>query len=172
MNEEILEYIYRKYRKLVLDTAYSVLKDFYLAQDVCQEVFIKLSSKKIKLAEKPDQMKRFLIAVTYHRAIDYYRSIHAHGEVCLDDAESLVMNSDIEDKIDFEIFMAEMFKGLKEKNEEWHQIVLRVGFYDEPAEIVARNLGISINLLRTKYHRAKKWIRIHYESEYEFFKDT
>lgn len=171
MEDEKFECVYNKYKNLVMDTAYEVLKDYYLAQDVCQEVFIKLPEERMILLDSPGEMKRYLRAVAYHRAIDHYRMIKRRSEVSLYTEENLIMDLDVDEKMDTDTFTMVLFRDLEEKKPEWHYIIIHLGLYDEPAEKVARDMGISIELLRVKYHRAKKWICKNYGSEYYYLKE-
>lgn len=162
--------IYNKYKNLVMDTAYEVLKDYHLAQDVCQEVFFKMSEDRLVTMTVPNEMKRYLRAVAYHRAIDYYRQMKRRSEISLYEENDIVTEMSIEERLDKNDFAKTLFNELEKKNSEWYHIVIHIGLYDEPAEKVARDMGISIGLLRTKYHRAKEWIRKNYKSEYDYFK--
>lgn len=170
MEDEKFESVYLKYKNLVMDTACEVLKDYYLAQDVCQEVFLKLTPERLKLAETPTEMKRYLRTVAYHRAIDYYRKIKKRSEISLYENLDMTFEIDVDEKMDRTSFTTVLFHELEEKKPEWHYIVIHLGLYDESPEKVARDMGISINLLRTKYHRAKKWICKEYRSKYNYFK--
>lgn len=170
MDGEKFTCIYNKYKNLVTGTAYDVLNDYYLAQDICQEVFLKMSENRLETMNIPDEMRRYLRAVAYHRAIDYYRKIKRRSEISIYEDSSVMTEMNIEERLDKNNFAKTLFQELEKKNSEWHYIVIHLGLYDEPAEKVARDMGISINLLRSKYHRAKQWIRKNYESEYDYFK--
>ena len=51
MKKEDFDRIYMEYHKLVQHVAFDILQDHNLAQDVCQEVFIKLHQKIERLDE-------------------------------------------------------------------------------------------------------------------------
>lgn len=170
MEAEKFDYIYREYRNLVLDVSYKMLDDFHLAQDVCQDVFVKLSSKRIEKLKDMNHVKHYLLAITYHRTLDYLR-VRRRREKALELSQIAMDIVDLEKLLDLRGFLETVFLDLREKNSDWYEIVIRVALYDEPQELVARDMGISIGLLRTKYHRAKKWIRKHYGSEYDYLID-
>lgn len=171
MTDEKFESVFYQYRNMVMKAAYEILKDYHLAQDVCQEVFIKLSAERLEILKTPDDMKRYLKTVACRRAIDYYRKIHRVNVIFLEDISEETICPDMDEKLCTEEFMEDMFKALEDKKPAWREIVLRVGFYDEPPNIVARDMGISINLLRTDYHRARKWICKNFENEFRYLKD-
>lgn len=171
MTEEKFECVFNQYRNLVMKAAYEILKDHYLAQDVCQEVFFKLSFERLDKLETEDDIKRYLNSVTCHRAIDYYRKLHRMNEVYLEDERDIPVYLDIDEKLTNDEFMGEIFRRLEKKNSKWYEIVRRVGFYDEEPMIVARDMGISIGNLRIMYHRAKVWIRKNFTYEYKYLND-
>ena len=142
MTDEKFECIYKQYEKLVMNAAYEILHDYHLAQDVCQEVFIKVSNDRLESLATDEDMKRYLNYVAGNRAIDYYRKLRRMNEVSLEDQEDAMNCLNMDEKVYKEEFVLEMFKALEVKKPEWKEIVLRVGFYDEPPIIVARDMGI------------------------------
>ena len=109
MEDEKFDSVYLKYKNLVMDTACEVLKDYYLAQDVCQEVFLKLTPERLKLAETPTEMKRYLRTVAYHRAIDYYRKIKKRSEISLYENLDMTFEIDVDEKMDRTSFTTVLF---------------------------------------------------------------
>lgn len=170
MNGEKFKRVYDRYWKLVTATAYELLNDYYLAQDVCQEVFLKLTDERLELEDRPEEMQRYLRTVAYHRAIDYYRQMKRRGETALCEDSSIAINWVPEEKLDQANFATTLFQELEKKNADWYYIVIHLCLYDESAEEIARDMGISMSLLRSKYHRAKKWICKNYGSQYDYFK--
>ena len=63
--------VYQKYVDLVHYAAYSMVRDYHLAQDVCQEVFIKMYRAIDGLDEK--SIKGWLLVVSRLTAIDALR---------------------------------------------------------------------------------------------------
>ena len=63
--------VYQKYVDLVHYAAYSMVRDYHLAQDVCQEVFIKMYRAIDGLDEK--SIKGWLLVVSRLTAIDNLR---------------------------------------------------------------------------------------------------
>lgn len=44
ISEEKFRELHEKYKNLILRQVYDMTKDYYLAQDICQETFLKLGS--------------------------------------------------------------------------------------------------------------------------------
>ena len=154
--------IYQKYVDLVHYTAYSIVRDYHLAQDVCQEVFIKVYRAIERLNEK--SVKGWLMVVTRLTAIDTLRKRtgrrRANPEIEETDSYQEPFSEDrILDDYLMKEFTSQLFLALYEKNKEWYEIVMKLDVEDVPAAEVARELGISVNHLRVKHYRARAWLR-------------
>ena len=74
---------------------------------------------------------------------------------------------DIEMEYQRKEFKDELFLALYNKNEMWCEIILQLDVEGvAPAEL-AQRLGISLNHLRVKHHRAKSWLRSRFGKELE-----
>ena len=63
MKREKFDQLYQDYYRLVLHVAYDIVQDYGGAQDVCQELFIKLDEKIESLDEEP--IKGWILRNTY-----------------------------------------------------------------------------------------------------------
>lgn len=171
MADKRLKEIYDQYYLLVMDVAFKVLRDYHLAQDVCQDVFMRLSTNRINKERSTEEIRKYLMVVAHNRAIDYYRSKMRRNETVLQ-SENRSVGSDrffeiMEQTEDRKIFTSNLLGDLKRHRRDWYEIVLRIEVYDYTAEEVARELGISSSLVRSKLCRAKKWLVKNYRREYE-----
>lgn len=170
MSMQKLEEMYYKYHLMVKDVAFHVLQDYHLAQDVCHDVFLKITDEWIELNRPHKLTEQYLRVMAYHKAIDYYRlkkrkPEKTHVNSMLE--EEVLICEEIEKRVDYTRFTADFFHKLKEYRENWYTVLLHMEVYHEPAELVAREMGISLPLLRTWLHRAKQWICDTYGEEYE-----
>ena len=60
--------------------------------------------------------------------------------------------------------------GLLEKNPRWHEAIILVYYMEIPQAEVAEMMNISLGVLHSMLHRAKKWIKNTYGAEYEEMK--
>lgn len=171
MDNNSFDEVYRKYRKLVIRIAYDMLGDPILAQDICQDVFMKISEERIKYAPSDQKMRNYLSVATRNRVYDWNELAYNRREFCLNMDNYIAVTGNIPlRKVCMEELALRLFDELRKKNEQWYEIVLRLDVYDEEQEIVARDMNISHNLLRSKYHRARNWIKKNFATEYEEIK--
>lgn len=157
--------VYDQYYLLVMKVAFNVLKDYHYAQDVCQEVFAVLYKKAGNIDET--LVKAWLLVTAKRKAIDLQRKQFYGKEVC-GEGQDILYYKDIrpEYTILTREFESRLFQALKEKDETWFQIVIRVSVEEETPEKVARELGITLSHLRTKLFRARTWIRENFKEDY------
>lgn len=68
------EALYDRYSRLVFSTAYRVLSDVHSAEDVVQDVFVRLWRNPDRYVEERGKFLGWLLSVTRNRAIDEVRS--------------------------------------------------------------------------------------------------
>ena len=68
-SEERFQELYRKYGKLVLKAAYNKVQDYYEAQDICQDTFIKMF-RSLDLLRPDEDIKYWLLTVAANAARD------------------------------------------------------------------------------------------------------
>lgn len=174
MDKESYDRIYKDNYKLSIKLAFDVIKDINLAEDICQDVFIKLYQN-FEVAD--ENLIRAWIAInTKRKAIDYYRKIQSAREVCgveesiaFRESSYGVPDACVKD-MSYAEFRRDIFTKLKKKNPEWHDIMLRVIILKEDPEAVARDYEMTVAHLRTKIHRARVWIRKEFGEEYDKFR--
>lgn len=168
--DERVEEIYVKYHLLVKDVAFKMLKDFYLAQDVCHDVFSHMTAQCIDKYHTPEQMRAYLYVAAHNRAIDYTRKGGWNKEVPYPEHAKSHFDRGVYDRIeenmDRKIFISQLFLDVKEFRPDWHDVLVRTEVYQESAEMVAQKLGISVGQVRSKLCRVKKWLRRKHGSRY------
>lgn len=66
------EVLYNRYYQKVLDRSYSLLKNYDLARDITEEVFIK-TYEKLPSFKQLSSFSSWIYSITYNRCIDYLR---------------------------------------------------------------------------------------------------
>lgn len=172
MSNEKLEELYYKYYHLVKDTAFKVLQDHGYTDDVCHDVFLKLSDEWIEADITPRERENYLRLAALHKAIDYYRVRQLSIQVSFEEVflqEDLIDQKDEELALMRRLFASEMFKKLKEYNKDWYMALLKREVYHEPVNLIACEMRASSIAVRTWIYRGKKWIQERYGDEYKSF---
>lgn len=171
MKREKFDELYYSYYKLVLHVAYDIVQDYGGAQDVCQELFIKLDEKIEELDEGP--IKGWILRNTYRKSIDYMRKSYRKKEIPVS-MERMEQELVVEYLVEAELEASRMeFRNfvmdeLKAKNEMWYDLIDRIVLNNEPAKTVAQEYGLTVMNLRMKISRARRWLQKHY---YHLYKD-
>lgn len=169
MRKDCFDKVYEDYHKLVIHVAFDILQDHNLAQDVCQEVFIKLHQKIERLDE--DKIKGWILRNTQRKAIDFWRKSYRKKEIP-------VVREKMEQTVIVECLLEEenecrrkgfrnfLLDKLKDQNPIWYDLMVRVVVENEPAEEVAKDHGMSVMSLRMRISRARRWLCTNYYRDY------
>ena len=125
MNLSDFNCVYEQYVDLVYYTAYDVIHDYHLAQDVCQEVFEKMFFHVNEL--EMDRIKGWILVTAENTAIDFLRKRNRYREYSEGDPELPRERSDcgeFQKSVERKDFFRYVFAELHEKNPEWYEIIL------------------------------------------------
>lgn len=166
MDKKEFKGIYDQYHSLVSKIAYDVIDDFHLAQDITQDIFAILYQKSDSIDLQ--KIKGWLITCTTRKAIDYKRKTYKEKEVF--GGENInSLNVDVistEHQIIGQEIYGEILTELYHKNRQWFYLVMKIDIEGEKPEVVACELGITLNNLRVKHHRAKEWLNNKFIKKY------
>lgn len=170
MKKEEFESIYLEYHHMVIHLALDILHDQNLAEDVCQEVFLKLNEK-IEDLDKI-RIKGWLLRCGKRKSIDFARRSYRKNEVSII-VEKMEENFVIEYLVEAEnensrrSFRNFLLDELKKKNRMWYNLIIRVVVENESPEAVAEDYGITVVNLRMKISRARHWLYKNYYQSYQ-----
>ncbi len=168
--------IYEKYKNLVLKVAYMYSDDYSEAEDIMQEVFLRLYRE---MDEKPHtNVKAWLCITAKYLALNYRRK--AAREVSKDEVKdendtSLWLSRVSAEEEYFEKLSEEdrvklhehIFMQLMEKNPRWYEAIMLVCVRGCLQADAAKKLNMSESAFYVMLHRARNWIRKTYGVEYE-----
>ena len=176
-NREFNE-IYEQYKNLVLKAAYITSGNNYdAAQDITQDTFLKFYEDFEKL--KKGNIPGWLYTTATRSAINFKKK-HKH-EILTDSNEIHAENRSVGPSVETQYMERELnlkrselheriIDGLLEKNPRWHEAIILVYYMEIPQAEVAEMMNISLGVLHSMLHRAKKWIKNTYGAEYEEMK--
>ena len=160
-NEHAFKIIYNSYRKLVYSSALRLLKADYLAEEVLQEVFLKIWTLKEKLLQIR-HLESYLTTLTRNRSLNVLRRIALENstekELAIDWAEE---HNETEERILLDDFHRILNAGIAElpaKQRQVYQLCYQEGYKYEQ---VADQLNISPLTVKTHMQHALKFLRVY-----------
>ena len=153
-NETAVEELYKNYKELIINIAFSIVKNRDLSEEIAQIVFVKII--KIDKSKLPiNNESSWLYSVTKNETIEYLRK--QHNEIDIDDIYDIAnLKNEIDEIIDIDNFNT-IIKCLDEKEKEIVSLKIISDFtFKEIAEI----LRIPIGTVQWKYYKAVHTLKI------------
>ncbi len=175
MNQEdhLFDDLFRKYSDRVLHIAYNHVHDYDVAEDICQETFMRFRMHQHKVM--PGAEGRWLLTVARNCAIDYLRKGGQYEtEVGIDEKSERSLNQRESFQADLSDLMVVQEKRealkralnqLAEKKPEWYTVLHLSEVEDMDNSAIGERLGIRANLVSKWKGRAKAWLRNVYLEE-------
>lgn len=169
--------LYDKYAGRVYRTADYYVKDHYAAEEVSQEVFMKLYKNLGDI--HMEAVSWWLLATSRNMAMNYQRDRNWEIPVEEIDDRDFEYPLDGLDDCLVEVIRQQNYCELKEKifqelyvkNPRWYDAVSITYVLGKPQKEVAESMEISLEVLHSTLYRAKQWIRKHYEEEFHQLDD-
>ena len=150
-----IETLMRQYGNDVLRTAYMYVKDVHTAEDIFQDVFIKVNQK-LSTFEGNSSIKTWIIRITINTCKDYLKSAWNRRVVPMmeyqEDAIVSESDYDIVEKQDTNQLVKKTVMSLPEK---YRDIVLCVYFQEMTVTEAANALGIAEGTAKSRLSRAR-----------------
>ena len=165
--QDKFEAIVEKYKHRMFHTVKKVIKDEHLAEDVMQDVFMKIVNK-IDQIDDIDSLetKIFLLTVAKRTALDYYRknSKIRKAELLVKEAESEVfynIEEAVISKLNSENQVIALIKSMKE---DYRDVFLMKYVKGLENKEIAELFGIKEETVRQRISRGKKMLEEKLES--------
>lgn len=171
-DNETITAIYNKHWDRLMRTAYKELEDYYMSQDVVQDVLLKFAMM-TNVDRRTEQA--LLVRMTKNKAIDYRRKFCRGDTVSMETEKLEFRKHGIFDGLearkaleyDCEELGSRVFNEMKKRNIVWYQIMVGLYIYRDEPETVARRLGLTLPHMRTSLSRARAWVRSKFGKEYQ-----
>ena len=150
--QEAFERLVPAYRRRVFGLAYSILADRGAAEDLAQEVFVKLWQV-LPRYDGRAQLSTWIYAITRNAAISAYRSrrhsVSLSDPAVLEEVEAAVSAPE---PAPADAALRRQVEALPEKQ----RLAVTLYYLDErPVDEVAAMLGMPVNTVKTHLHRAR-----------------
>ncbi len=154
-----IETLMRQYGNDVLRTAYMYVKDVHTAEDIFQDVFIKVNQK-LSTFEGNSSIKTWIIRITINTCKDYLKSAWNKRVVPMMEyqEDAIVSESDYEavEKQDTNQLVKQTVLSLPEK---YRDVVLCVYFQEMTITEAANTLGIAEGTAKSRLSRARQRLK-------------
>lgn len=140
--------LYEDFHMKVLRYVQSKVNDYYLAEDICSDVFVKVYEKLDSFDESKASISTWIFTITKNTLIDYYRS----RKITVEIPDNLVYEDEGND-VDEESLdkLADAMKNLDERSKK----IIVMHYYDDlKLKEIAEELGISYTYTKILYKKA------------------
>lgn len=153
--EETFEQAYAAWGEMLYRLAALYLGSAGEAEDVLQDVFVKLLSQKRHFQDEAHQ-KRWLIRVTVNLCKDRLRSARRRATVPLEDRD-LVGREEDREILSLVLSMPEVYRS-----------AVHLHYYEGySVEEIGKILGLSVSAVKMRLKRGREYLRLEMEDEYE-----
>ena len=169
--EEKFREIYEEYKNMILKIVYDRTSDYHIAQDICQETFARLYGYQNDI--NLDMVKGWLIVVASHLTSDYKKKASSRREVPTDisrDGDDCALEEEVArhlERAEHRRLCGHVLKALREKNEDWYDVLMLVEYLGVPRKAVAKKRGVSLSMIDYYLRKAKKWMKDNFQKEYD-----
>lgn len=172
MKNERFVSVYEKYANLVFQYALKMTKNEELAKEIVQQVFLKFYESMDKVDESIE--KPWLLVCCKNEITDYFRKPENKNRVDNFEPTGVDVEVRAEDNTEYvvehmlqENLTIEIMEALRRRNKSWFHIVQGIAVLEMSQEELAEQLGISVEVLRAKLYRARKYIRGKFGDKYD-----
>lgn len=156
---EKIEYLYEKYKYLLYSEAYKILQKQQLAEEIVQEVFIKIMENITSIEEiESNRTKNFLCVICRNLAINLYNRNNKEKFLNIEE----IIYNEVEDSnvfyeivIDSENVIA-IKQAIKELPDIYKDIIMLEKIYGYNAKEISKLLNLSEVVVRKRSQRARE----------------
>lgn len=173
------EKVYEENVSAVYRTALYYSKKEDVAEEITQEVFLKLYISKENV--NVEAINAWLITTARNMVWNHKRDTchEVPGGDFFEEGKTVLRSDSAEDEVmailrdrKYHRFVEDIFSDLYRINERWYDAITITYLLEKPQKEVAEELGVSLDILHSMLYRAKQWIRKKYREEYDRLSDT
>ncbi len=154
-----IETLIRQYGNDVLRTAYMYVKDIHSAEDIFQDVFIKVNQK-LSTFEGNSSIKTWIIRITINTCKDYLKSAWNRRVVpMMDYQEDAIISETDYDEVESQDTKELIKKSVLSLPEKYKDVVLCVYFQDMSIAETAKALQIAEGTAKSRLSRAREKLK-------------
>lgn len=150
VQKDVREDVYKEYQPKVMGYLRSHLTDYYLAEDLCADVFVKIFKKFDEYDSSKASISTWIFTVTKNTLIDYYRTNHISDELTDVYADE---NDNMETVYNNET-LNELAEALKKLGERERKLIIMRYYNDMTLKDIAVELDISYAYVKILHNKA------------------
>ena len=158
-DEDKFKRLYKMYRSAMYNQAYKILNDKQLAEDAVQNAFIMLTKNLQKILDvNCNKTRNYLIIIVRNESLKIYNIRKGYAEDSLREFETSEyrdVQTDVENKETGE----RIFRIIKGMPPNYSDVLMLKFRYQLDDNEIAETLGITIENVRVRIHRAKKQLK-------------
>ena len=154
-DQEKFEYLYQKYKNLLLHKAYDILKDYALAEDAVSEAYIRIY-KNLHKIDDPTSNSTIAFVVTIAKNVSLTMLSKEKRMPVEEYDETMPDSFDLEENVLAAVSSEQILGIMDQLGEELRSVFLLRYAYDYSLKEVGKLLNISENNAAVRLHRAKK----------------
>lgn len=165
-----LESLMRTYGNEVLRTAYLYVKDIHAAEDIFQDVFLKVNMKLDTFREE-SSIKTWLIRITINVCKDYLKSAYQRKIVTMEEfMEDSITAQDDYEQIERKETCETVKEAVMQLPEHYRAVILCVYYQEMSMEEAAKVLDLPVGTVKSRLARAKSQLKETVEGRLELGK--
>jgi len=154
-DQQKFEYLYQRYKNLLLHKAYDILKDYALAEDAVSEAYIRIY-KNLHKIDDPAENRSIAFVVTIVKNVSL-SILSKEKKARLDEYDEAQPDDfNLEESVLAAISSQRVWEAMETLGEESRNVFLLRYSYDYSLKEIGRLLGITDNSAAVRLHRAKK----------------
>jgi len=147
------------YQQKIFNIAYFKVQDPHLAEDVSQEVIIKIF-KKIKTFKFQSTFSYWVYRITCNVIVDVVKKLKPVSEVLIEDIEkNESYNEELNEEIDKKMKSEKLRKLISKIPHKFQIVLILYEFEGKTYEEIAKILGKNINTIKTRLYRARQILK-------------
>lgn len=165
-NQSALETIYDRYEKLLYSFAFRMTKNTGLAEDIVQEVFIKLWHGKGEYDKSKGKFSSWLLTVTRYTAIDHIRKNKQEDAFELDERDALQSDGpSVEEEVSWKEEKETIRRSISILSAEQQEMIEMFYFKGYSQKQISESCEIPLGTVKGRIRLALKHLKNHLDGE-------
>lgn len=154
-----IETIMRQYGNDVLRTAYMYVRDYHTAEDIFQDVFLKVNQK-LGTFRGESSIKTWIIRITVNTCKDYLKSAY-HRKVVpiLEFREDAIISKDEYDEVEKRDQHQLIRESIMNMPDKYKDVLVCVYYHEMSIVEAAKTLNIAVGTAKSRLSRGKDSLR-------------